>query len=89
MKSPFFPFGVAEIGRVIDGFVSAATHAPQLFVQAWATNLSPFAPPRRVSVCVPPHSNNEIVSDFLATRSAGVRLSWLYLHSCRNLGDLF
>ena len=36
-EEPFFPLGVAEIGRVIDGFVPAATHAPPLFVQAWGS----------------------------------------------------
>ena len=36
-EEPFFPLGVAEIGRVIDGFVPTATHAPPLFVQAWGS----------------------------------------------------
>ena len=88
-EEPFFPYGVLVKGSVIDVWVPAFTHAPPSVVQARATNLPPFFPPRRVSVCVPPRSNNEIASDFLATRCAGARLSWLYLHSCRNLGDLF
>mgnify|MGYP004273326825 CR=1 FL=1 len=36
-EEPFFPLGVAEIGRVIDGFAPTATHAPPLFVQAWGS----------------------------------------------------
>ena len=88
-EEPFFPHGVLVKGSVIDVWAPAFIHAPPSVVQARATNLSPFFPPRRVSVCVPPRSNNEIASDFLATRCAGARLSWLYLHSCRNLGDLF
>ena len=52
-------------------------------------------------VCVPPRSADAIAGDSFPTRSAGVRLLLLYpgvrlllllliyLHSSRNLGDLF
>ena len=47
-EEPFFPLGVAAIGIVMNVCVPAVSHAPPLGVQAWATNLSPFVPPRRV-----------------------------------------
>ena len=49
-----FPVFVAPIGIVMQVCVPAASHAPPLGVQAWATNLPPFAPPRGVRVFVPP-----------------------------------
>ena len=91
-EEPFFPYGVAAIGIVHGGFVPAACHAPPLGVQAWATNLSPFVPPRRVCVFVPPRTgpaNALRRIDCPLTRSAGARRLLVYLHSCRNLGDLF
>ena len=45
-EEPFFPLGVAAIGIVMNVCVPAVSHAPPLGVQAWATNLSPFVPPR-------------------------------------------
>ena len=85
----FFPLGVAAIGIVMNVCAPAVSHAPPLGVQAWATNLSPFDPPRGVCVCVPPRLDDASADDCVATRSAGVRRLLLYLHSCRNLGDLF
>ena len=88
-EEPFFPLGVAAIGIVMNVCVPAVSHAPPLDVQAWATNLSPFDPPRGVCVCVPPRLDDASADDCVATHSAGVRRLLLYLHSCRNLGDLF
>ena len=92
VEEPFFPYVVGAIGRVHGGFVPAASHAPPLGVQAWGTNLSPFVPPRRVCVFVPPRfgpANALRRIDCPLTCSAGVRRLCVYLHSCRNLGDLF
>ena len=47
-EEPFFPLGVRVMRFVMNVCVPAVTHAPPLFVQAWATNLSIFPPPRRV-----------------------------------------
>ena len=88
-EEPFFPLGVAEIGIVMNVCVPAVRHAPPLDVQAWATKLSPFVPPRGVCVFVPPRLDAASAADCVATHSAGVRRLLLYLHSCRNLGDLF
>ena len=88
----FFPFVVGAIGRVHGGFVPAASHAPPLGVQACGTNLSPSVPPRRVCAFVPPRfgpANALRRIDCPLTCSAGVRRLCVYLHSCRNLGDLF
>ena len=92
-EEPFLPFVVRT--RVLPsrcGFVPAAIHAPPFGGQACGTNLSPFRPPRRrVCVFVPPrggHANALRRIDCPLTYSAGVLRRLVYLHSCRDLGDL-
>ena len=87
-----FPVFEAPLGIVMQVCVPAASHAPPLGVQAWGTNLSPFVEPRRrVCVFVPPRfgpANALRRIDCPLTCSAGDLRLCVYLHSCRNLGDL-
>ena len=92
-EEPFLPFVVGA--RVLPnrrGFVPAAVHAAPLGGQACGTNLSPFRPPRRrVCAFVPPrkgHANALRRIDCPLTYSARVLRPFVYLHRCRDLGNL-